>query len=64
MREMDKPLEIAFHGVEASEQVEDQIRERMEKLERRFGHLTGCRVIAPPPIKFPVLCWWQVRPKI
>jgi ribosome-associated translation inhibitor RaiA/cold shock CspA family protein len=41
---MDKPLEIAFHGVEASEQVEDQIRERVEKLERRFGHLTGCRV--------------------
>jgi ribosome-associated translation inhibitor RaiA len=41
---MDKPLEIAFHGIEPSPELESEIREHVAKLERRFEHLTGCRV--------------------
>jgi len=41
---MDRPLDIAFHNTEPSEQVEAEIRRNVEKLEKRFPHLTGCRV--------------------
>jgi cold shock CspA family protein/ribosome-associated translation inhibitor RaiA len=41
---MDKPLEIAFHGVSSSPEVEAEIRDHVDKLARRFGHLIGCRV--------------------
>jgi cold shock CspA family protein/ribosome-associated translation inhibitor RaiA len=41
---MDKPLEISFHGVHPSPSIEEEIRARVGKLERRFGHLIGCRV--------------------
>jgi cold shock CspA family protein len=41
---MDRPLEIAFHGLNASPQVETEIRRHVDKLERRFGHMIGCRV--------------------
>ena len=41
---MDKPLEIAFHGVQPLAQIESEIRDQIDKLERRFGHLIGCRV--------------------
>ena len=36
----DKPLKIAFHGVASSREIEAEIRDHVEKLERRFGHLT------------------------
>lgn len=41
---MDKPLEIAFHGLPALPQIEAEIRRHVDKLERRFAHLVGCRV--------------------
>jgi cold shock CspA family protein/ribosome-associated translation inhibitor RaiA len=41
---MDKPLEIAFHGLPSSPRIEAEIRDHVEKLEHRFGHLIGCRV--------------------
>ena len=41
---MDKPIEIVFHGISSSAQVETEIRHYVEKLEHRFGHLIGCRV--------------------
>src|SRR5437763_14986623 len=41
---MDRPLEVAFHGVQSSPEVEAEIRDHVDKLERRFGHLVGCRV--------------------
>ncbi len=41
---MDRPLEIAFHHAPASDWAEQQIREHVDKLARRFPHLTGCRV--------------------
>ncbi len=41
---MDRPLEIAFHNIHSSETVEIEIREHVERLEKRFPHLIGCRV--------------------
>lgn len=41
---MDKPLEITFHGIHSSPAVEAEIRDHVDKLEHRFGHLIGCRV--------------------
>ncbi len=41
---MDRPLEIAFHNLQASESLEAEIRKQMERLETRYGHLTGGRV--------------------
>jgi ribosome-associated translation inhibitor RaiA len=45
---MQVPLEIAFHNVEKSEWVENQIRERAAKLDRIYGRLTACRVRVEP----------------
>jgi cold shock CspA family protein/ribosome-associated translation inhibitor RaiA len=41
---MDRPLEIAFHNLTPSTAVEAEIRAHVDKLERRFGRLVGCRV--------------------
>ena len=41
---MDRPLEIAFRGIGSSDEVEAEIRQHVDKLERRFGHMIGCRV--------------------
>lgn len=41
---MQVPVEIAFHHMEPSASIEDQVRDRVAKLERLYGHLTTCRV--------------------
>ncbi len=41
---MDRPLEIAFHNLQPSAAIETELREHVDKLERRFGRLVGCRV--------------------
>jgi len=41
---MDRPLEIAFHNMPSSPAIEAEIREHVEKLEKRYTHLIGCRV--------------------
>jgi cold shock CspA family protein/ribosome-associated translation inhibitor RaiA len=41
---MDRPLEIAFHNMDSSESLERMIREHVERLDKRFGRLIGCRV--------------------
>ncbi|HWI27537.1 MAG TPA: HPF/RaiA family ribosome-associated protein [Stellaceae bacterium] len=41
---MQSPLEIAFHNLPSSEWVEQEIRERVAKLEKRYPRLVGCRV--------------------
>jgi cold shock CspA family protein/ribosome-associated translation inhibitor RaiA len=41
---MQVPLEIAFHNIDSSEWVEQEIRARVEDLERIYGRLTSCRV--------------------
>ena len=41
---MERPLEIAFHGVDASAEIEAEIRRHAETLAKRFPRLVGCRV--------------------
>ena len=41
---MDRPLEIAFHNLQSSESLEAEIRHQMDRLETRYGQLTGGRV--------------------
>jgi cold shock CspA family protein len=41
---MDRPLDIAFHNITSSENLEAEIRRHVEKLEKRFPYLIGCRV--------------------
>ncbi|HQT77281.1 MAG TPA: HPF/RaiA family ribosome-associated protein [Rhodopila sp.] len=43
-RIMDRPLDIAFHNMDSSPSLEADIRGRVDKLERRYGRLIGCRV--------------------
>lgn len=41
---MQVPLEISFHNLDSSEWVEQEIRARVEDLERIYDRLTSCRV--------------------
>jgi cold shock CspA family protein/ribosome-associated translation inhibitor RaiA len=41
---MDRPLDITFHNMSSSESLEIMIREEVDRLEKRFGRLVGCRV--------------------
>jgi ribosomal subunit interface protein len=42
---MDRPLEIAFHNLDASPAIEAELRRHVDKLERHFGRLVACRVV-------------------
>src|SRR5271154_3141010 len=42
---MQVPLKVAFHGLDKSDAVETRIREKVNKLERYFDRITGCRVV-------------------
>jgi len=41
---MDRPLEVAFHNLQPSPAIEAELRQHVDKLERRFGRVIGCRV--------------------
>jgi cold shock CspA family protein/ribosome-associated translation inhibitor RaiA len=41
---MDIPLEIVFHNIRPSAEVEALIREHVARLEKLYPHLIGCRV--------------------
>ncbi len=41
---METPAEIVFHNMPASPAIENEIRDRVEKLDRMYNHLIGCRV--------------------
>ena len=41
---MDVPAEIVFHNMPSSPALEAEIRDRIEKLDRLYEHLVGCRV--------------------
>ena len=43
-RQMEEPLEIAFHNLEPSDALETEIRERFAKLEKLYDRMTGCRI--------------------
>ena len=46
---MDVPLEIAFHNLKASAEIETLIREHVDKLEKLYPHMIGCRVAVEVP---------------
>ena len=46
---MDIPLQVSFRNMDRSEAVEARVREKAEKLEKYFGHLTSCRVVVEAP---------------
>ncbi len=46
---MDIPLQINFRNMEPSDAVEDNVREKVEKLEQYFSHLKSCRVVIEAP---------------
>ncbi|MDR4499341.1 MAG: HPF/RaiA family ribosome-associated protein [Candidatus Scalindua sp.] len=48
---MQLPLQITFRGMEPSDAVEANVREKAEKLERFAEHITSCRVIVEAPHK-------------
>lgn len=41
---MQTPLEIAFHNMQPSEALEAEIRKRVDKLDKMYDRLVGCRV--------------------
>jgi ribosome-associated translation inhibitor RaiA len=41
---MQVPLEIRYHHLDRSESLDEEIRQYVEKLERRFDRLVACRV--------------------
>ena len=41
---MDSPLEITFHNMRSSDALEEDIRNRVAKLEKLYGRMTSCRV--------------------
>jgi ribosome-associated translation inhibitor RaiA len=46
---METPLEVAFHGVDHSDALEQRIREEAARLERFFKHIISCRVVVERP---------------
>ncbi len=50
---LEVPPEISFHGIEPSEELERQIRDRIAGLEMLYDRLTACRVIVGVPHRKP-----------
>src|SRR5690606_13774771 len=46
---MQLPLQISFHHVPRSDEVEDTIRQHAERLDEFFGRITSCRVVVDQP---------------
>ena len=46
---MDRPLQLTFHNLSHSDAVEQDVRDRVEKLDSIYDHLTGCRVVIDSP---------------
>jgi len=42
---MQTPLRISLHGIRRSKTLSDAIREKAEKLDRYYSHITSCRVV-------------------
>jgi len=48
---MQIPLQITIRDIEPSEALEARIRDKAEKLEEFFKHITSCRVVVEVPHK-------------
>ncbi len=42
---MQNQVQISFHGLDHSDAVENNVRERVAKLDRLFDRITACRVV-------------------
>jgi ribosome-associated translation inhibitor RaiA len=50
---MSETIEVSFHGIEKSDAVEQQVRDRIAKLKKYFGRMTSCRVAIEVPQRTP-----------
>jgi cold shock CspA family protein/ribosome-associated translation inhibitor RaiA len=48
---MDIPLELAFHNMAPSDGLAQAVRREVERLERFYDHIIGCRVVIEMPHK-------------
>ena len=46
---MQQPLQITFNNMKPSSAVETKIRERVERLAKRYDQIMGCRVVVEAP---------------
>jgi ribosomal subunit interface protein len=46
---VDMPLEIAWHGTERSDRLENRIRDRVDKMHRYFKHINSVHVVVEVP---------------
>ena len=46
---MQIPLQITIRDIVPSEALEKRIRDKVEKLDRFFNHITSCRVVVEEP---------------
>jgi ribosome-associated translation inhibitor RaiA len=46
---MQIPLQVTFHRVDASPEIEEYVQRKVEKLERFHDRITGCRVAIEAP---------------
>jgi len=59
---MQMPLQIAYHGVEKTERIDELIRGEAARLEQVCDHIIGCRVVVEQPHRRPArVSGWQVR---
>lgn len=46
---METPLQLELHGVKSSDHVRDLIDKNLQKIEKRYGRATACRVVVRAP---------------
>lgn len=46
---MERPLELSFRGMEKSEALESLVRKKVDRLEKFYDRITGCRVAIERP---------------
>ncbi len=46
---METPVQLEVHGVKASAYLDELIADNLEKIEKRFGAATSCRVVVRAP---------------
>jgi len=46
---MEKPLQIAYRDIDKTEAVDSLIRQKAEKLEKLYQHITSCEVVVAKP---------------
>lgn len=50
---MQEPLQLTFHNLDQSDALENRVRERVDRMERYYDGVIGCRVSIEAPHKQP-----------